>query len=48
MPIMDGYQATFEIRKYLRDHSINQPIITAVTGHTEDSYVQKGFKSGMN
>ena len=48
MPIMDGFQSTIEIRKYLKLHNINQPIISAVTGHTEDSYVQKGFESGMN
>jgi hypothetical protein len=27
---------------------INQPIIIAITGHTEQSYVNKCFDSGMN
>ena len=28
--------------------SLEQPIITAITGHVEDHNVTKGFKSGMN
>ena len=48
MPVMDGYQSTIQIRKHFRDHNIKQPIISAVTGHTEDSYVLKSFESGMN
>jgi CheY-like chemotaxis protein len=48
MPIMDGYQATLEIRNYLKEIKLRQPIITAVTGHTEDSYVKKCFEYGMN
>lgn len=39
MPVMDGYQSTLEIRKYLKENNLKQPIITAVTGHTEDTYV---------
>ena len=39
MPRMDGYQATTEIRTFLTNEGIDQPIITAVTGHTEPSYV---------
>ena len=45
---MDGYQSTLEIRKFLKENKIKQPIITAVTGHTEESYVNKCFESGMN
>ena len=48
MPIMDGYQATQEIREFLRQNQIVQPVITAVTGHTEESYVKKCLDSGMN
>ena len=48
MPIMDGYTATLKIREYLYSQGINQPIIEAVTGHTEDEYVKRAIASGMN
>ena len=35
MPFMDGYEATTKIRQYLFEMDIDQPIISAVTGHTE-------------
>ena len=35
MPFMDGYEATLRIRQYLFEQKIEQPIISAVTGHTE-------------
>ena len=34
MPLMDGYQATISIREHLYKLKIDQPIITAVTGHS--------------
>ena len=39
MPFMDGYESTGMIRSYLFDKNIEQPIILAVTGHTEAQYV---------
>ena len=45
---MDGYQATKEIRKFFYKYQLKQPIISAVTGHTEDYYVKKCYDSGMN
>jgi CheY-like chemotaxis protein len=48
MPILDGYQATSMIRSLLHSHNLPQPIIIAVTGHTEDSYVKKAWAVGMN
>ena len=48
MPIMDGYTATLKIRQYLYEQGIKQPIIVAVTGHTEDEYVKRAIASGMN
>ena len=48
MPYMDGYTATQEIREYLYTKNLKQPIITAVTGHIEQSYVNRALKSGMN
>ena len=35
MPFMDGYDATYEIRNFLHSKNLIQPIILAVTGHTE-------------
>ena len=48
MPFMDGYQSTIKIRQYLYEMNIPQPIIVAVTGHSEIQYVQKAIYSGMN
>jgi CheY-like chemotaxis protein len=48
MPFMDGYEATHKIREIFYKGGAKQPIICAVTGHTESQYVQMAFKSGMN
>ena len=48
MPVMDGYQATRKIREFLYQNRCIQPIISAVTGHTEQLYVDKAISSGMN
>ena len=48
MPFMDGYDSTKSIREYLYDLNINQPIITAVTGHVDDNSVEKALDYGMN
>ena len=48
MPIMNGFCASSSIRELLHIHSIKQPIITGITGHTQDKYAQLAFKSGMN
>ena len=48
MPIKDGYQASIEIRELFHSLNLPQPIITAVTGHTEQTYVDRAFDSGMN
>mmetsp|Transcript_17581 Transcript_17581/g.27184 ORF Transcript_17581/g.27184 Transcript_17581/m.27184 type:complete len:87 (+) Transcript_17581:836-1096(+) len=48
MPFVDGYQATYNIRQYLHRLDLIQPIILAVTGHSEKTYIQKAFLSGMN
>ena len=39
MPILDGCSATDKIRRFLYDKEIDQPLIIAVTGHVEDSYI---------
>lgn len=48
MPVLDGYEATRQIRDYIYDVGLPQPIISAVTGHTEQLYVQRCIASGMN
>ena len=48
MPIMDGYESADKIRRYLQSLGIGQPIILAVTGHTEHHYVQRAIDCGMN
>ena len=35
MPLLDGYEATDEIRKFIRKMNILQPMVVATTGHTE-------------
>lgn len=39
MPQMDGYQATQEIRAYLQANGHDQPVIAALTGHSEEKYI---------
>jgi CheY-like chemotaxis protein len=48
MPVMDGCEATARIRLYLQELKVKQPMIVAVTGHSEDAYIQKAQDSGMN
>lgn len=48
MPVMDGYDSCEKIRAFLLSKNINQPVILAVTGHTEPNYVKRAIDSGMN
>ena len=32
----------------IKDETLPQPIISAVTGHTEPKFVNKAFQMGMN
>ena len=48
MPFMDGYESTERIRQQLYNMRVVQPIIIAVTGHTEPNYVERAINSGMN
>ena len=48
MPIMDGYESADKIRRYLQSLGIGQPVILAVTGHTENHYVKRAIDCGMN
>ena len=48
MPFMDGYEASNEIRTLIDSYNLPQPIISAVTGHTEQNYINKAIACGMN
>ena len=48
MPVMDGATATRNIREFLYQHELAQPIICGVTGHTEQEYVKRAMEHGMN
>jgi len=48
MPIMDGYKATNKIRETIEAAGLLQPIISAVTGHSEESMINLAIQSGMN
>ena len=39
MPGMDGFETTKNIREYLYSKDQVQPIISAVTGHVEQAYI---------
>ena len=40
MPHMDGYETSLKIREFMFQKRLPQPIISAVTGHTEQEYVK--------
>ena len=44
MPIMDGYEASEKIRNFVRINDMLQPMIVAITGHTEEEYIKKAWK----
>jgi CheY-like chemotaxis protein len=48
MPVMDGIQATKNIRAYLREKGKEQPTIIGVTGHVLDVFQKEGKTAGMN
>ena len=52
MPIMDGIQATYEIRKYLEQERAierkDQPLIVGITGHVHNQFKKDGYKAGMD
>lgn len=48
MPKMDGYEATKQIRKFISEIQMDQPIIVAISGHVEEKYIDRAKKAGMN
>ena len=43
MPILNGYEASDEIRAFYQSINCQQPKIIACTGHCETEYVQKAW-----
>ena len=48
MPIMDGYTAADKIRKFVKSVNLEQPMIVALTGHTEEEYIKKAWIHQMD
>ena len=48
MPIMDGFEATTEIRSFLQQTSATQPKIVACTGHIEEEFIKKAWLHGID
>ena len=48
MPVMDGYQAAKLMRAYYTNKSLPQPIILAITGHSEEPFISRALNSGMD
>ena len=47
MPIMDGYEATMELRD-LHKNGEMQPKVIAVSGHVDSQYVQKAWRYDLD
>ncbi|GAL06682.1 CheY-like receiver [Photobacterium aphoticum] len=48
MPIMDGFEATTEIRKFEHEEKLHETHIIALTASILDDDIQRCFDSGMN
>ena len=48
MPVLDGYEATKQIRTYCSQMKLQQPKIIACTGHTEQEFTEKAWNMGID
>ena len=48
MPILDGYEASLEIRDFIDSQQAEQPLIIACTGHIENEYLLKAWRSKID
>ena len=45
---MDGYEASDRIRKFQTENFLQQPMIVACTGHSENEYIKKAWRHQMD
>lgn len=48
MPEMSGYETTQKIREFMQMFDLLQPVISAVTGISDQKHIKKASESGMN
>ena len=48
MPEINGPEACRQIREMLYFEEIDQPIVVAVTGHSDERFIQESIEAGMN
>ena len=48
MPVMDGYEASQEIRDFYREFNAPQPMIIACTGHIEEEFIKKAWDNEID
>ena len=48
MPTLNGPETTILIREFFYSKGMEQPIITAVTGHSDQKTIDISIHSGMN
>ena len=48
MPEVSGTEACKQIREFLYFEDIEQPIIAAITGHSDQRYIDDSIAAGMN
>ena len=48
MPVMDGYDASSEIRDFYLLKKAPQPLIVACTGHVEEDFIKKAWHHGID
>ena len=48
MPVMDGFEATRNIRNFERDNSLDKTFILALSGLASESAQQEAYGSGIN
>lgn len=48
MPVMDGYEACDLIKNFCRSKNILQAKVVGCTGHTEEEYIEKAWRHGID
>ena len=48
MPLLDGFKASLIIRQLHKQLGIQEPLIIACTGHTEEEFVKKAWRHGID